>query len=83
MNEIGNSAVWYVPLGLKSWMARYGITNCIELDWWQEYAHDDNLMVVGTPIQHWSGRHFFDVNSSLWSSFILKTDSSTFFHCGS
>ncbi|KAJ3358211.1 hypothetical protein HDU91_005281 [Kappamyces sp. JEL0680] len=90
MSEIGNSAVWYVPLGLKAWFARHGIERCVELDWWQEHSHDDYLTVVGAPIQHWwagvadsrSGRHFFDVNSSLWASFICKTASHSFFHCG-
>lgn len=51
--------------------------------------HDDRLCIISTPAQHWSGRHFFDVNSTLWSSFICKTSSSSgsagnasFFHCG-
>ena len=82
MKEIGNSASWYVPLGLKKWMSKHGVDNCVELDWWQEYPHDDKLMIIGAPAQHWSGRHFFDVNSTLWSSFICKTAQASFFHCG-
>lgn len=58
------------------------INKVIELDWWQEHKHDDKLMIAGTPIQHWSGRHFFDVNSTLWSSFIVKSANNSFFHCG-
>lgn len=82
MSEIGNLATWYVPLGLKKWMALHQIENCVELDWWQEHAHDDNLTIVGLPSQHWSGRHFFDVNSTLWASFLCKSKKSSFFHCG-
>lgn len=82
MKEIGDKARWYVPLGLKSYLASYGISNCIELDWWEEHQFDAKLKIVGAPIQHWSGRHFFDVNSTLWNSFIVKSDDASFFHCG-
>jgi N-acyl-phosphatidylethanolamine-hydrolysing phospholipase D len=44
--------------------------------------HDDTLMIAGLPIQHWSGRHFFDVNASLWCSFLVKSQKKSFFHCG-
>ena len=82
--EIGNNAIWYVPKGLSNWLNGYGVTNVVDLDWWEEYHHDDNLTIVGLPCQHWSGRHFFDVNITLWSSFLVKsrTNSNSFFHCG-
>ncbi|KAI9014705.1 beta-lactamase superfamily domain-containing protein [Gaertneriomyces semiglobifer] len=82
VRELGNSVKWYVPLGLKDWFAGYGVTNVVELDWWQECLHDGKLRIIGTPIQHWSGRHFFDVNRSLWSSFVVKGPTVSFFHCG-
>lgn len=77
-----STSTWYVPLGMKDWLKSLGVEKCVELDWWQEYDHDHNLKIIGTPIQHWSGRHFFDVNSSLWSSFVVKTKNNSFFHCG-
>jgi N-acyl-phosphatidylethanolamine-hydrolysing phospholipase D len=40
------------------------------------------LSITATPIQHWSGRHFFDVNATLWASFVCKTPEQSFFHCG-
>jgi N-acyl-phosphatidylethanolamine-hydrolysing phospholipase D len=82
MKEIGNSATWYIPKGLGKFFTRHSVTNYIELDWWQEYQHDKSLLIACTPIQHWSGRHFFDVNSTLWASFICKTNQNSFFHCG-
>ncbi|KAI8894175.1 beta-lactamase superfamily domain-containing protein [Globomyces pollinis-pini] len=82
IKKLKDTVTWYVPMGLKKWMFSYGVTNVVELDWWQEFKHDDKLTIIGTPIQHWSGRHFFDVNSTLWSSFVCKTDSVSFFHCG-
>ncbi|KAJ3321209.1 hypothetical protein HDV06_004552 [Boothiomyces sp. JEL0866] len=80
--QLGDSCTWYVPMGLASWIKSFGIKKVIELDWWQEYKHDDKLLIASCPIQHWSGRHFFDVNSSLWCSFICKTSTQSFFHCG-
>ena len=34
---IGNSKLWIVPLGLKAILERVGITNCVELNWWDSY----------------------------------------------
>ena len=58
----------------------YELTEVVELDWWQEIRHH-SLLIAAAPIQHWSGRHFFDVNATLWCSFIVK-GSQTLFHCG-
>ncbi|KAK6097707.1 hypothetical protein MT418_001803 [Batrachochytrium dendrobatidis] len=82
VKKLGNSVKWYVPLGMCTWLASYGITNAVELDWWQEHHHDDSLIITGAPIQHWSGRHFLDVNATLWSSFVVQGKTSSFFHCG-
>jgi N-acyl-phosphatidylethanolamine-hydrolysing phospholipase D len=51
VRQIGNSARWYIPLGLKKWFNRRGITNVVEMKWWQESAipgHPE-YMVVATP----------------------------------
>ncbi|RKO87544.1 beta-lactamase superfamily domain-containing protein, partial [Blyttiomyces helicus] len=82
VKELGNSVKWYIPLGLREWFKKFGVTNVVELDWWQEAMHEGKLKIIGTPIQHWSGRHFFDVNSTLWCSFVVKGPNSSFFHCG-
>ncbi|KAJ3284138.1 hypothetical protein HDU76_008345, partial [Blyttiomyces sp. JEL0837] len=80
--ELKNSVTWYIPLGLKTWFASLGVTNVVELDWWQEHLHEGKLLIAGLPIQHWSGRHFFDVNQSLWASFLVKGPTCSFFHVG-
>ena len=82
--EIGNGAMWYVPKGMKDYLNSFGIERVVDLDWWEEFQHDSNLTIVGTPCQHWSGRHFFDVNMTLWSSFVVKSKitKNSFFHCG-
>lgn len=57
--------LFLVPLGVKPWMARLGIDNVVELDWWEAHA------VAGvefhlTPVQHWSARGVNDRSETLW-----------------
>ncbi|EEQ37967.1 hypothetical protein CLUG_02090 [Clavispora lusitaniae ATCC 42720] len=92
--EIGNSAMWIVPLGLKSTLARKGIYNVVEMDWWEKLSLNpfiaegnknfpDNYEIVCVPAMHWSGRHIVDCNTSLWGSFILqKNGQSVLYHAG-
>lgn len=84
VQEIGNKCRWYVPLGLRDWFVRRGVTNVVEMDWWQEFYHSKHVKIVCVPTQHWSGRHLFDYNKSLWSGFlVIDTQSQkSFFHCG-
>ncbi|KAI8848028.1 beta-lactamase superfamily domain-containing protein [Chytridium lagenaria] len=86
VRKLSNTVTWYIPKGLRRWFATLGVTNVHELDWWEEFLHHDterpDIKIVGTPIQHWSGRHFLDVNSTLWSSFLVKGPSGSFYHCG-
>ncbi|KAJ2623253.1 hypothetical protein GGI25_001997 [Coemansia spiralis] len=85
VRALGNSVTWYVPLGLRDWFARHGIYRVKELDWWQEAEYtlgDRTYRVVATPTQHWSGRTGLDSNKSLWSSFLVKGERASVFHCG-
>lgn len=61
---------FFVPLGLKSWLAARGITDVVELDWWQS-ASLGPVTFVSTPAQHSSGRTLGDQNLRLWSSWVI------------
>lgn len=95
VKEIGNSATWLVPLGLKLTLARKGVHNVVELDWWDtvpvnsyikkdaesDLPHQYEILCV--PAMHWSGRHVVDSNRSLWGSFIfLRNGESLLYHVG-
>ena len=41
------SAHFFVPLGNKDWFGKLGITNCTEMDWWEEKTL--SLSSKGTP----------------------------------
>src|SRR5262249_45110978 len=66
----GGRTVFLVPLGLKAFFAQEGITNVIELDWWDVYRHrgvDFHLV----PVQHWSARGLGDRLQTLWGGWAV------------
>ncbi len=44
----------------------------IELDWWEEYKVDENLLIAATPAQHFSGRGLTDRDETLWASWVIR-----------
>lgn len=71
VKALGNKPLWLVPLGLKQWFMQFGVTNVIELDWWQSHQYK-GLQIQAMPSQHWSRRGLFDTNESLWASWAFK-----------
>jgi N-acyl-phosphatidylethanolamine-hydrolysing phospholipase D len=68
--QSGGPPLFVVPLGLKRWFDGMGITNAIELDWWQSHKVGA-VEVVLTPVQHWSGRNLGDRMQTLWGGYAL------------
>ena len=70
----GGAPLFVVPLGLKAWFAARGITNTVELDWWQTHPVTTlagPVDVVLTPVQHWSGRGLTDRLATLWGGYAV------------
>ncbi len=61
-----------VPLGVGAHLEYWGVPaeRIVEVDWWQRVPLGD-LEIVSTPIRHASGRHVFDRDATLWSSYAL------------
>jgi N-acyl-phosphatidylethanolamine-hydrolysing phospholipase D len=59
-----------VPLGLKAWFADLGITDVVELDWWDSRV-ERGLTLTCIPVQHWTARSFFELNNRLWSGWAI------------
>lgn len=75
----GGPPLFLVPLGLKAWLADIGITNALELDWWQS-RQVGAVEIVLTPVQHWSARSFNDRMKTLWGGWaLLAPDFQAFF----
>ncbi|CAN0414347.1 unnamed protein product, partial [Ectocarpus sp. 13 AM-2016] len=36
VKAVGDGPLWVVPSGLKGFMGKMGIKNCVELSWWEE-----------------------------------------------
>ena len=72
---------FFVPLGLKSWFGDLGITNVVEMDWWESQTFR-GLTVSCTPAQHSSGRGLRDQNLRLWSSWVITGAGKRFFFAG-
>lgn len=74
---------YYVPLGVGVHLEAWGTdsTKIKEMDWWQE-ATFKNLELVCTPAQHFSGRKLDNGQSTLWSSWVIKSDDTTIFFSG-
>ena len=74
---------FYVPLGVGTHLKSWGVTstNITELDWWQE-TQLDSLKLVCTPAQHFSGRKLNNNQSTLWSSWVIKSKTETIYFSG-
>jgi N-acyl-phosphatidylethanolamine-hydrolysing phospholipase D len=59
--------IFFVPLGLKPWLAGNGVTRVEELDWWQEHERR-GVRFICLPAQHFAQRTLLDANTRLWAS---------------
>lgn len=69
-DQPGGAPLFVVPLGLKAWMEKRGISNVVELDWWRSHRIGA-VDIVLTPVQHWSARGLNDRMATLWGGFAV------------
>ena len=72
----------YTGLNNARLLARHGICNVVELDWWQEAAARSDMSITAVPAQHFSGRTPFQTDKTLWCGFVVRTDDSTVYFAG-
>lgn len=73
--------LFIVPLGIESHLRSWKVdeNKIIEHDWWEKVEYKQ-LKLVCTPAKHFSGRSFFNSNSTLWSSWcIIGSNESIYF----
>jgi L-ascorbate metabolism protein UlaG (beta-lactamase superfamily) len=65
---------FYAPLGVGQHLLDWGVPSdkIHEFDWWQQKQVGD-ITLVNTPAHHFSGRSLTDGNTTLWSSWVIKT----------
>jgi len=84
------AVMWFVPLGMKAWMADCGVYNVVEMDWSESVTLPCSrkettrppLTVRCIPCQHWCKRTPFDTNKCLWCSWIVSTTKSASYFFG-
>jgi len=71
-------------LGVGEHFERWGFDKdrIIELDWGDQTALDNGIVLECLPARHFSGRGLFSRNKALWGSYILQTASRTIFISG-
>lgn len=76
---------FYTSLGVGAHLEAWGVPpeRIIELDWWESARLPSaDLTITAVPSQHFSGRGLGDRNSTLWSSFVVKSSRHSFFFSG-
>jgi len=68
-------------LGNARLMARYGIADAHDLDWWQAVPVGE-LIVTCVPARHFSARGLSDRNRNLWSGFVVSGASGNVYFAG-
>lgn len=73
-------------LGNKPFLEENGLTNVVELDWWQEHAPalaaGPALKITATPAQHFAARGVTDRFRTLWGGFALETPAGKLYFAG-
>lgn len=72
----------YTGLRTRRILKRNGISNVVELDWWQEAAARSDMWITAVPAQHFSGRTPFDRDKRLWCGFVLQTEHVSIYFAG-
>lgn len=72
--------LFYTSLGVGAHLEHWGIEKerIVEFDWWEKQTFKHGIDITATPARHFSGR-LFKRNQSLWSSFVLKTETHSIF----
>lgn len=81
LQRLGPETRFVVPLGNKKLLNDAGLTNVVELDWWQSHS-EGALTITLVPAQHWSMRFPWDRNTRLWGGFVYQSPEGTSYHAG-
>jgi L-ascorbate metabolism protein UlaG (beta-lactamase superfamily) len=71
-----------VGLGSAGLLARAGIDDAIELDWWEGHELRPGFTIHAVPARHFSSRGLFDRNRTLWCGFVLAAPGGSVYFAG-
>ena len=64
------NALFVCPLGIARLLRSWGVSNIIEMDWWQDVTIKQ-FHLTCLPAHHWSRRFEHGTNRSLWASWLV------------
>lgn len=73
---------FYVGLGNAALLQRNGLSDVVELDWWETLPLSEEVGLTATPAQHFSGRGLFDRQRTLWTGYVLSGPSGVAYFAG-
>jgi len=78
---------FFVPKGDLVWLRKWGIDRGVELSWWEESmlqrpGAEAGVRLVFLPAYHWSQRGVFDMNRSLWGSWMIEHGATRIYFAG-
>jgi L-ascorbate metabolism protein UlaG (beta-lactamase superfamily) len=74
-----------VPIGNKNWFCRKGFGKVLEKTWWELESitgKGTNLSLSFLPAIHWTSRSLFDINKSLWGSWMIDVNGYKIYFAG-
>lgn len=72
----------YTGLGNADLLIRKGLGPVTEMDWWQNEALAEEIVITFVPAQHFSGRGLFDRYETLWGGFMIATGERLIYFAG-
>lgn len=74
---------WYVALGVKRHLERWGIpeSTITEMDWWDKQSLN-GIDITFTPSRHFAGRGLTDRGKSFWGGWVLKSETESVYLTG-
>ena len=73
---------YVVPLGIAPLLAKVGVRNVTEIDWWQSHMVA-GVKITAAPVHHWSSRAPFNRNRTQWAGFMVQfADGYKFYFAG-
>ncbi len=81
LRRIGKGPVVVTPLGNGPLLAKAGLDNIVELDWWQSHRVKDCEITL-VPARHWSMHMPWDRNDMLWGGFVYRGPEGAAYHSG-
>ena len=71
-----------VGLGNSAYLRDIGIAGARDIDWWQSVDVEGGLRVTSVPARHWSARSLNDADRTLWTGFVIESDSGDVYFAG-